>query len=128
MRDDMYVGDVLCLLTNEENMESDVSIQYMYCATEKSMQNLQNRLDKIISASDKPFILLDTKSRELSSLNGRLSLIQLSLGTTAHLVDTLSYPAAIPTLKRYLESPHLANTSGIEGQIIQNFNMDVESL
>jgi len=71
------------------------------------MQNLQNHLEKMISASDEPFILLDTEGRDLGSPNGRLSLIQLGLGTTTYLVDALSYPAAIPKLKRYLESPHL---------------------
>jgi len=71
------------------------------------MQNFQNHFEKMISASDEPFIFLDMQGRDLGSPNGRLSLIQLGLGTTTYLVDALSYPAAIPTLKRYLKSPHL---------------------
>jgi len=89
-----------------QSMESGEPIQYMYCATNKSTRNLQNHLEKIASRSEKPFILLDTEGHNLGSPNGRLSLLQLGLGTTTYIVDTLSYPAAIPTLKHYLETPH----------------------
>ena len=77
---------------------------YIYCNAKPKMKQLINDIATCASNPSKSHIFLDCEGRHLGRINGKLGLVQIGVGKHVYLIDVITYPRCLGTLKNILEN------------------------
>ena len=84
------------------------SPSYIYCDTEAHTKALVDHLTAFLASErSNHTIFLDCEGRDLGRVGGKLGLVQLGIENEVYLVDIITYPEALDSLKPILENSRL---------------------
>jgi hypothetical protein len=81
---------------------------FVSCDTPETLEKLENEIRSFTEDErQSPGILLDCEGRDLGRVGGKLGLIQIGVKQAIYLVDVITLPQALKSLKSVLEDPSL---------------------